>query len=133
MRVSTSSWWHMPHCLMVPILLAVPALAGAASITIVPTNQTVEVGTEVQVDIVAQDLPLGGFSFSLTFDQLVLGLPSVTFGSALGWPESIQSATLRFGAMDLAEVSLLPAPDLALLQEESYRLVSLRFTPQYTG
>ena len=104
----------------------------AATISIVPSSQTINVSETAAVDLVISGLgnfaspSLGAFDVDVTFDDSILSFNSETFGTLLG--SSIQGVdTSTSGVVRLGEVSLESVPALDLLQPDSFLLATLMF------
>ena len=111
------------------LLAAMPA--GAVSISFAPSSVSGAVGSEVSFDVVVSGLgsaTLGSYDLDLSFDPAQLAFVSFDFGTLLGAPDSLQSASAAGGIVDLAEVSLLLPSDLEALQGDSVVIGTLRFT-----
>jgi hypothetical protein len=118
------------------VLCAAPA--GAIVIGFVPSDQTVGLGATVGVDLVISDLgdftapSLGSFDLDVTYDDAILGAPSVTtLTSLLGdssQGETIEGVDLSIpGFIDVFLVSLLSPLELDALQPASFVLLTLTF------
>jgi hypothetical protein len=113
------------------------ASAGAIVIGFVPSDQTVGLGATVGVDLVISDLgdftapSLGSFDLDVTYDDAILGAPSVMLTSLLGdssQGETIEGVDLSIpGFIDVFLVSLLSPLELDALQPASFVLLTLTF------
>jgi len=112
------------------------APAGAVSLNFVPSQQTVDVGQPVSVDLVISGLgsgvppSIGSFDLDVSFNPGVLTPTGVLFGTFLGDPvlgEALTDASFLGGVVDLAGVSLLTSSELDLLQPDSFSLATLFF------
>ena len=104
----------------------------AATISIVPSSQTINVSETTAADLVISGLgnftspSLGGFDIDVTFDDSILSFNSETFGTLLG--ASIQGVdTSTPGVVSLFEVSLESVSTLDGLQPDSFLLATLMF------
>jgi hypothetical protein len=117
------------------VLWAAPA--SAIVISFVPTDQTVDLGSAVGVDLVISDLgnftapSLGSFDLDVMYDAAILSAPSVTLTALLGddsQGETIEGVDVSMpGLIDLFLVSLLPQQELEALQPASFVLLTLTF------
>ncbi len=115
-------------------LFLVPHFASALTIGFSPAAQTVELGGAVSVDIVVSDLGdeiVSAYDLDVTYDASILSATGVTFGFFLGdeswWEVFNDSDTSVPGVVDLAQLSLLPDAELALMQPDSFTLATLEF------
>lgn len=104
----------------------------AATISIVPSSQTINVSETTAADLVISGLgnfaspSLGGFDIDVTFDDSILSFNSETFGTLLG--ASIQDVdTSTPGVVNLFEVSLESVSTLDGIQPDSFLLATLMF------
>ncbi|MFN7935968.1 MAG: hypothetical protein U0R19_21740 [Bryobacteraceae bacterium] len=112
---------------------AIPARAGA--IRMVPSSSSVFVGTPFDLDIVAENLNLGGFDFILGFNAGLVGVngadPDLLLGDTALF-EAFFNASFGLDTVQVSEVSLLSPAELLSLQGSSasnaFRLA--RFTVQ---
>lgn len=119
------------------LIVALSAVSSHAALTIgfAPTNQTVPLGSNPQVDIVAtfDAIPapserLGGYDLIVTYDASIISFSSVSFGTALG--NSLQSGSSGPGQVGLIEISLdSPVP----AQPLSFTLATLTFSADNVG
>lgn len=115
------------------LLSAIPARAGA--IRMVPSNGNVFVGTPFDLEIVAENLNLGGFDFIVGFNAGLVGVngadPDVLLGDTALF-EAFFNASFGLDTVQVSEVSLLPPAELLSFQGSSasnaFRLA--RFTMQ---
>jgi len=115
--------------------------AQSASIVVSPASQNVLIGNPVDVDIAISGLgdfapdSLSTFDLDVSFDPLILGFNSVTFGDpilgdqldlfGLGFP--IATTTLGAGTVNLFELSFNTAAELDGSQAGSFTLATLIF------
>jgi hypothetical protein len=119
----------------VVLLLSGVGVSQAIMIGFDPSDQTVNLGDSVNVDVNISGLAsfsapsLGGFDIDFTYDPSILSLGPVTFGSELDLLllGSIQLDTAGFGTLNIFELSLDPAVILDTLQPDSFTLASLTF------
>lgn len=109
--------------------------AGATTITVSPSTQTIAIGSPFSVDLYISGLGSGGppslgtFDLSLGFDSAILAFASASFGSQLDilGLGSLQFATPGSGTVNLFELSLDSIDDLNNLQLDSFALATLTF------
>jgi hypothetical protein len=122
---------------VIGIWSSAPALAMGFKLS--PGAQTVNQGGTASVDIVATPGPqeiVAAYDFDIAYDASIVTATGVTFGTMLGGPsDSFQDFDVSTpGVVDLAEVSLLPDADLALLQGGGeITLATLTFTGDHIG
>jgi hypothetical protein len=112
--------------------LVTAAEAGAVSISIEPESKTVQSGDVVVFDVLAADLgdgiapSVGSFDFDITFDESLLAVSDVSFGSFLGEPGStaFTSWSVAGGLLEISEVSLLAPGTLNAAQPPEFVLAS---------
>ncbi|CAG0972652.1 hypothetical protein GEOBC_01363 [Geobacteraceae bacterium] len=114
------------------------APAGAVSLDFVPSQQTVDVGQSLSVDLLISGLgsSVGSFDLDVSFDPAVLFPTGVAFGPFLGDPalgEALTDFIFLGGVVDLAEVSLLTSSELDALQPDSFTLATLFFDAVSVG
>ena len=119
------------------LLVAFVAFDGvqAQTLTITPSNQTVNVGDTVTVDLRISGLGIGAapslgvFDIDFGFDPSLLSFTSVLYGSGLdvlGFGSS-QATTPGVGTVNLFELSFDAADDLNALQLDAFILATLSF------
>lgn len=130
--------------LLKPSILLLLALAclrippgHAALIELEPDSLLAGTGDSIALDLIVSGLgnagpdSLGAFDISVGFDSSRLALTGYTLGDLLGdvgLVEAIDaSAGDTGGAVNVAEVSLLSAPDLDALQPDSLVVATLQF------
>lgn len=113
-------------------LSAIPA--SALTIGFSPSSQTVPLGSNPQVDLIAtlnSGESLGGWDLFLNYDPAIITLDTVVFGTALGF--SLQDwdiSNILLGQVGLTEVSLEnPLPS----QPTSFTLATLGFSTNAVG
>ena len=118
-------------------LVGLSAVVSATPIEITPAVQVVDLGEQVQVDILVTPDPgilVGAYDFLVNFDDSILAVFGVTFGTALGGPfDSIEdSVDLGGGSLNLWGFSLLG--DLTTVQDgSSFVLASILFDTLAAG
>ena len=117
--------------------LAASSLSHAVMIEFSPTDQTVDLGDSVSVDLIASDLAsedLGAFQFDMLFDDGILDLTSVTFGTGpstdVGGFSPVQESSAGSGSVFLKELST--SLDLSA-QADSFVLATLEFATDAVG
>lgn len=116
-----------------------PESALAASLRIVPTAQSAQVGQSVGVDVVIDDLggdTIGAFDLDVNFDPTIVSPTNIIFGTFLGdmnLLEALTSFGFLPGIVDVAEVSLLSPLELEALQPASFTLATVLFTTVGVG
>jgi hypothetical protein len=126
------------HALVASFLIVgLSAVSTQAALTIgfVPTNQTVPLGSNPQVDLVAtfDAIPspaerLGGWDLILSYDASIVSFTSASFGTALG--NSLTWVTPGVSLVSLGEISLdSPVP----AQPLSFTLATLTFSADSVG
>jgi hypothetical protein len=128
------------------LLFGVLRILPAATITVTPSSQSVNLGDQAVVSLDISGLgsgvapSVGAFDIDLSFDSSILALSSVVFGDpilgdqldlfALG---SILGATPGAGTVNLFEISLDFADDLNLLQADAFTMATLTFNTLAAG
>lgn len=120
------------------LLNATPARAGA--IRMVASSATVFAGTEFDLDVMAENLNLGGFDFVLGFNAGLVGANSAEPGSALGDAnlfEAFFNSSFGLDTVQLSAVSLLSPAELLALQgsaaSNSFRLARVKLVANAPG
>jgi len=119
-------------------LVALPPLAGATSIQLLPAASVVGVGDSFAIQVAISGLgpqgsppSVGAFEVAVGFDPSQLGFEGASFGSLLGDPsnpaETFTDVNATAGLSDLAEVSLLSPAALDALQPDGFVLATLTF------
>ena len=119
-------------------LVALPPLAGATSLQLLPATSVVGIGDGFAIQVAisglgAQGSPpsVGAFEVAVGFDASRIGFASASFGALLGDPsnllETITDVNATAGLADLAEVSLLSPGALDALQPDAFVLATLTF------
>lgn len=124
------------HLFFLLCTMAIAGQAHGASLSLMPDSLTLGVGDTADFDLYISGLgsdgapSLGAFKLDIMFDQNILAFESLIFGPYLGDPDLSNSFvnTTTPGAVELDEVSFLPASDLDSLQPASFPLASLTFT-----
>ncbi|WP_018413268.1 cohesin domain-containing protein [Methyloversatilis thermotolerans] len=119
------------------LLLSASLLSGfahAQSLSVLPSATVVGVGDTFTVDLVVSgldgSLAIGTYDLDLGFDPSVVRLFGVSFGNGLDVLELGSLFTVSssgFGSLNLYELSFDTPDDLALLQPDSFTLVTLSF------
>jgi PIN domain nuclease of toxin-antitoxin system len=119
------------------------ALAAAPAEALVisgsPSETTVATGDAVSLTLTASQLNalVAGFDIDVAYNAGVLSFDTATFGLALGDPAAFEALTVTNpspGVVEVAEVSLLSAGDLAALQTgPTFELAQLDFTATGPG
>jgi hypothetical protein len=125
------------YILLLTCLAKVP-LADAALIGLQPETTFAGTGDSISLDLVISGLDdfssasLGAFDISIAFDASVLSFTSYALGNYLGdvgIAEAIDASGGGLGSsINVAEVSLLSAPDLDTLQPGAFTLATLNFS-----
>ena len=116
-------------------VLALPTLAGATSLQLLPAATIVGVGDSFAIQVAISGVPadkvVGAFEVAVGYDPSLLGFQGASFGSRLGDPnnlaETITDVNATAGLADLAEVSLLSGTALEMLQTDGFVLATLTF------
>ena len=124
--------------LTMAILAGSVVVSSASTIALVPSSAEVNVGSAFTVDVVAQDVNLGGFDFTLGFTPLLTSFNMADFGPYLGAPMSFQSADAQIDTITLDELSFEDSTVLAGLQGSAgagnqFTLATLHFTALSAG
>ena len=110
-------------------------LSHAISIGFSPVNQSVYLGDNAYVDVVVSDFQadesLGDYDLNVSYDNSILDLTSIVFGSELGFSDQ-GSADLGGGVFNLYELSWESPASLAS-QADSFTLATLTFSTLATG
>jgi len=127
---------------MVGFLAFTAAPALAINLSIDPSFQEIPVGDTAFVDLVLSGLgdfappSIGAFALSVAYDDSILSLSSVMFGSYLGTPgvdaDAYVDASVP-GEVYLDEISFLFPDELDALQPASFALATLGFTGVAAG
>ena len=102
--------------LTMAILAGSVMVSSASTIALVPSSAEVNVGSAFTVDVVAQDMNLGGFDFTLGCTPLLASFNMADFGPYLGAPISFQAADAQIDTITLNELSFEDSTVLARLQ-----------------
>ena len=113
-------------------------VSSASTIALVPSSAEVNVGSAFTVDVVAQDVNLGGFDFTLGFTPLLTSFNMADFGPYLGAPMSFQASDAQIDTITLDELSFEDSTVLASLQGAAgagnqFTLATLHFTALSAG
>lgn len=104
------------------ILLLMPVLGSAGTISLVPSKLTLTEGEGFQLDLIATDLHPGAYDVTFSYNPLLVGIDEslVTFDSHLGAPDNaFQFIFPDLDSLELGEVSFLTnATDLDALQAD---------------
>ncbi len=119
--------------LTMAILAGSVTVSSASTIALVPSSTEVNLGAAVTVDVVAQNVNLGGFDFTLGFTPLLTSFNMADFGPYLGAPMSFQSADAQIDTITLDELSFEDSTVLAALQGNQFTLATLHFTALNAG
>jgi hypothetical protein len=115
------------------VVHGMPNAASAVSISLVPSNSSVNVGDSFTVAVEVAALAgaaVGAFDVSLSFDSARFALTGVTFSSVLGdigAGEQLTDVVSGAASVSLGSVSLLEPALLAALQTDPLTIVSLTF------
>ena len=107
--------------------------AGAVTLSISPSTQTVMAGLPVSLDVLVSGLSkgtaLGTYDINVAFDPTALSYSGTTFGNQLNLSGlgDIQSVTPGTGIVEVFELSLDSAATLNAGQASSFRLATLTF------
>lgn len=132
----TSTWAVAVFC------VAIGTPCSAATISFVPSAQTVGIGAVVTVDVRIDGLEtdfdpdeiVSAYDLDVSYNPTIVEAVGATFFNYLGGPaDSIQGATLLAGVVDFFEVSLLSDGELDTLQPNSFVLASLSFRALAAG
>ncbi|HEY6987558.1 MAG TPA: cohesin domain-containing protein [Bryobacteraceae bacterium] len=115
------------------ILAGLVTISSASTIALVPSRAEVNIGSAFTVDLVAQDVNLGGFDFTLGFTPLLASFNMADFGPYLGAPMSFQAADAQIDTITLDELSFEDSTVLAGLQGNQFTLATLHFTALSAG
>src|SRR5512138_3753574 len=116
---------------------AIPA--NAATIFLTPSAANVTVGSNFTVDVMAEDVNLGGFDLVVIFKPLLSSYVSTQFGSALGNPDNdtFYQATANLDVLSISQVSFITdAATLDALQgalPNVFKLATLTFKADAAG
>lgn len=113
----------------------------AVMLSVVPSSQTVPVGSSMSVDVNISGFgagtapSLGTFDVTVDYDPAVLSYSFVAFGPGLDvlGLGSIQSVLPGFGTVNLFELSLDTITELNSFQQSSFSLFTLGFTVAGAG
>jgi len=119
--------------LTMAILAGSATVSSASTIALVPSSAEVNVGSDFTVDVVAQNVNLGGFDFTLGFTPLLTSFNMADFGPYLGAPMSFQTVDAQIDTITLDELSFEDSTVLAGLQGNQFTLATLHFTALSAG
>ena len=118
----------------------------AASITLTPSSQSVDLGSQAVVTLDISGLgsgaapSVGAYDIDLSFDSSILALSSVVFGDPVLGDQldvlglgSILGATPGAGTVNVFEISLDFVDDLNQLQADSFTLATFTFDTLAAG
>jgi hypothetical protein len=118
----------------------------AASITLAPSSQSVDLGSQAVVTLDIAGLgsgaapSVGAYDINLSFDSSILALSSVVFGDPVLGDQldvlglgSILGATPGAGTVNVFEISLDFVDDLNQLQADSFTLATFTFDTLAAG
>ncbi len=115
-------------------LMAAPAFADPVELRFDPDAQTVDLGSFVTVDVIANPLDddlVAVFDFLIDFNSSIVDIVAVSFGTALNGGDPLASfpfaALFGPGTLNIAEVSLLDEDDLEDAQGGAITLATLTF------
>jgi len=123
---------------MILLISSVGIAQAVVIVNVVPSASKVDIGEQLDVDIVVSgglegNEALGAFDLRLVYNPNLLGFTDLVFGDQLdlfglgsitGFSEDPSPAV---GAVSIFEVSLDSITDLETLQEDSFTLVTLSF------
>lgn len=121
------------------VLAASAGMANAANLGLTTSTPVVEVGNDVDVDLVVSGLDtvdLGTYDITITFDSALFSFNDVVFGNQLGYDpdplftDSDAFATPGIGDVSLTEISFLF--DLSF-QPDAFTLATLNFNTLAMG
>lgn len=122
------------------ILLLTTIGAQADTIRLVASSANVSVGSSFDIDVIAEDINLGGFDLTLGFSPARAGFSAVVPDLFLGDPglfESFFSSSPGLDTVQISAVSLLDSAALIGLQHtapgNSFRLATLTFDANAAG
>jgi len=128
------------------LLIGVLQLLPAATITVTPSTQSVDLGNQAVVSLDISGLgsgvapSVGAFDIDLSFDSSILALNSIVFGDPLLGDQldlfglgSILGASFGGGTVNVFEISLDFADDLNLLQADAFTLATFTFDTLAAG
>ena len=102
----------------------------------VTSGQSVSFMLEISGHTPGSAPSVGAFDLTVGFDSNLLMPTGVVFGPFLGNPgllEALESSTIMFNQVNVAEVSLLPSTSLDTLQPAAFSLATLSFTAKVSG
>ena len=116
-------------------LLAIPAAAGASTVEFRPSSPSIAVGDSVGIDVYfVPDTPtlVGELDVTVSWDQALLDLADVSFGSLLGLPpDASEEVIVDPGTVDVFELS---SGDLSGQSGmDAFRLFTLTFRGLTSG
>jgi hypothetical protein len=127
-------WPHrapaLGFCALTCLALAWQQAQAAILLEVTPATSIGSVGSQVSVEVGISDqgtVLIGGYEINFGWDEEVLRLASIAFGTSLGGPQdSIQDFVAGLASLNVAETSL--AFDLGSLQDGSpFALFDLTF------
>lgn len=116
----------------------------AVTLSLEPPAQDIAVGSTTTVDLTISELgdgvapSLGAFFVEILFDDSILSLDSVVYGTSLGNPDPLAFetdilTTTGMGSVSLDEISFLFGFELDALQSDAFILATLTFTGDVAG
>ncbi|MDH3387883.1 MAG: hypothetical protein OEN02_08240 [Gammaproteobacteria bacterium] len=133
-------WKQFGLCLVVIFSLLHTSAASAIILSFDPSDQTVQLGNPVSVDLRISDLGddiLTGFDLDISFDDSILGFQSFTFGTGLdvfGLGFNFTDVMdLGGGVVNVFELSLDFDLDLMLFQPDDFVLGTFDFSTLSLG
>jgi hypothetical protein len=128
------------------LFLGVLQILSAASITVTPSSQSVNLGSQAVVSLDISGLgsgaapSVGAYDIDLSFDSSILALTSVVFGDPVLGDQldlfslgSILGATPGAGTVNVFEISLDFVDDLNQLQADAFTLATFTFDTLSAG
>jgi len=116
------------------LLVAIPGAAGASTVEFRPSSPSIAVGDSVGIDVYfVPDTPtlVGEFDVTVSWDQALLDLMDVSFGSQLGLPpDASEEVILDPGTVDVFESAGDVSGQTGM---DAFRLFTLTFRGLTTG
>jgi hypothetical protein len=128
MKLLNRVLFRMALCAILPATLAT-----AASISLVPATPTASVGDDVVLNLVADDIELGGYSLLVGFSPTATSFISRVYGHALNDPFLQATGAAGLDTVEVSELSFEDASVLGPLQVSPFLLAILTFRADAAG
>jgi hypothetical protein len=132
---------HLSKSLAAAALLLASAATPAATISILPASNDINVGDNLDLELRIDGLgdgtspSLGAFDIEILFDDAVLGFDSAVYSDLLGTlnADAFPFTTPGPGGVSISNASILDNASLDALQPDAFTLATLTFTGLSAG